>query len=1202
MKNIFITFSILFFFNMPFCFSQANFFYYYQDQPQYLNLDNKNITLITTLLKSEEELRDELQQFTGLAIDRVRNTISQFDFQLVFSQDLSESDLFDVLNQINTLSYIDMAGPVLLYDNIQQGVTNLFTVRFREQVTEQQIETLNDQYDVEIMRRKPNRIFLMKVDKSTELNGLSVSNIYYDSGLVEWAEPNFIYYDGSLLHASVNDTYWGSQWAHKNTGQSVPTGASTTYGFPANVNGTPDADMDVDLAWDINAGGSSSIKVAIIDSGTDLDHEDLQANVGSGRDEVDDDATADDGEGHGTCCSGIVAAVADNGKGVAGIAYNSTIIPVRVFDNSGSTTNAWLADGINWAWQTGEADILSNSWGGGSPANEITNAINNAKTKGRGDGDDDGNDGDLGCVVVFSSGNNGRDPVNYPAYLDDVISVGASNMYDQKVSAGSQDYQHWWGANYGDAIDVVAPTIVYTTDIAGSGGYSSGNYEDVFNGTSAACPNVAGVAALILAEDNTLTSDEVQSILESTADKIEKFDYDANGWNKHVGYGRVNAYQALRAAQGTDYVYPLMRHTMFQPTTSTSGYSVSAEITDDAGVGSGSGQPLVYYRTDAGSGFGDWNSLTDSDGPSGNTYDFSIPGQSWGTQVEYYIAAQDASSQDNSGSFPFGATGSDPPGSSATADPLTYRVGHLVTRQYTSSDVSKTISYGTVYSTLNISESLIIADVNVKIDIDHAYLDDINVTLESPSGTMTCLTSENGGSGDDYDNTVFDDEASTPISDGSPPYAGTFKPEYALWVFDGEDAQGEWRLFVYDNYLFTNGTLQNWSLTFTFHSDEEIYISEISDHSSNSSAEFCELYNNTGSDIDLNNYKLVRCNSGGDAEYVFDFGSDESGTSGTVIPAKGYLIIARGATQSAFESAWSVTLGSNVNYNTGNSNLQFGESTAKRWKFFNSDGSADVADGVLLDDTQTTVAGANNCSYQDTPGNWKTTSASNATPGSAHSDQSLPVELSSFTALGKENRVELRWSTESEAANLGFIIKRSMNKEGEYEEIASYKKHESLKGQGTVSYRSDYQFVDNMVIAENTYWYKLVDIDINGRRQEHGPVSAIPLADGSLARADFTVPEQFALHQNYPNPFNPQTTIPVDIPASVGKSVEINVIVFDLLGRKVKTLYRGTVSPGRYRIGWDGSSDAQTRLPSGMYIYSIVAQNFRQTKKMVLLQ
>ncbi|BDD13050.1 hypothetical protein FUAX_54820 (plasmid) [Fulvitalea axinellae] len=379
-------------------------------------------------------------------------------------------------------------------------------------------------------------LYLVKLDlQTTQL--FELIDKLEKNDQVEFAEPNFI----RLIKPHTNDSYFPNQWSINNQGY---------------LGGNVDADMDVDLAWRYKTG--AGIKVAVIDEGVDLSHTDLTSNLLSGYDatgngsngapnEANDDA-------HGTACAGIVAAVANNGEGVAGVAYNAKVIPVRIAYTNGYplrdsrrawvTSNSWIAQGINWAWQNG-ADVLSNSYGGGPYSSVINNAINNAVNNGR---------NGKGAIVLFSSGNSNND-VSFPAYADNAIAVGASSMCDKRKSPSSCDGENKWGSCYGSKLDVVAPGVkIYTTDISGSSGYRSEDHMSDFNGTSSACPNAAGAVALILSANPNLTHKEVRRILENTSDKVGSYSYKTtsghpNGtWNNEMGYGRVNAVKAVEEA------------------------------------------------------------------------------------------------------------------------------------------------------------------------------------------------------------------------------------------------------------------------------------------------------------------------------------------------------------------------------------------------------------------------------------------------------------------------------------------------------------------------------------------------------------------------------------------------------------------------------------------------------------------------------
>jgi hypothetical protein len=324
----------------------------------------------------------------------------------------------------------------------------------------------------------------------------------------------------------TNDVLEHYQWSLSNNGQRW---------------GTSGMDLKAVSAWG-QVPATSNVTIAIIDEGVQLTHPDLMAKMVAGYDATGGGSGGgpSGNDAHGTNCAGIAAAVTNNTLGVAGVAKNCKIMPVRIAysDEYGYwvTSDAWIADGISWAANHG-ADVLSNSWGGGSPAAVINDAITNAKTTGR---------GGKGCVVCFSSGND-NDAVSYPANLNNVLAVGAISPTGERKSPNSSDGEYWWGSNYGTELDLVAPgTLCYSTDITGPAGYWNGDYFPNFNGTSAACAHVAGVAGLVLSRNANMAADRVENALLSSAT-----DLSTTGWDPQTGYGLVNAYGAVLKASGS---------------------------------------------------------------------------------------------------------------------------------------------------------------------------------------------------------------------------------------------------------------------------------------------------------------------------------------------------------------------------------------------------------------------------------------------------------------------------------------------------------------------------------------------------------------------------------------------------------------------------------------------------------------------------
>jgi hypothetical protein len=202
------------------------------------------------------------------------------------------------------------------------------------------------------------------------------------------------------------------------------------------------------------------------------------------------------------------------------------------------------------------------------------------------------------------------------------------------------------------------------------------------------------------------------------------------------------------------------------------------------------------------------------------------------------------------------------------------------------------------------------------------------------------------------------------------------------------------------------------------------------------------------------------------------------------------------------------------------------------------------------------------------------------------SDVSLPVQLSAFTAAAEDGQIILRWTTQSEIANLGFIIRRSTDFEGPYTELASYTDNEKLAGQGNIADATVYEYYDDRVENGHKYYYTLTDVDLGGKQTTHGPVEATALS------IELTT-NQYFLSQNYPNPFNPRTVIGWQL--AVDSNVEFSI--YNILGEKVTTLVSEKQKAGYHEIEFNAQN-----LPSGIYLYRINAGEWQDVKKMLLLR
>jgi len=443
-------------------------------------------------------------------------------------------------------------NPVYDYADVKMVVSDEFVAAFPSEMSMAQIEAINLAHGVELLEpiMAQENTFVLRVTAASPLDALAMANLYQESGSVLYSAPNFVRLSSQDIEPSQeklnpigplytpNDYYYygGDQWYLNNTQQ---------YGTWM----TLDADIDAPEAWNITK-GSSDIVIAIVDEGVDLAHVDLAGNMVSGYDATGlGSAGAPAGDGaHGTAVAGIAAAVSNNTIGIAGVCQLCKIMPIRIAysDTEGDwvTTDVWISEAIAWAYTHG-ADVLNNSWGGGSASTLINTAINNAVTLGR---------GGLGSVVVAAAGNNNTATVIYPASQSNVIAVGALNMCDARKTAtydNCNGNESWWGSSYGTALDIAAAGVwLTTTDITGTAGYSDGTgtypaeYTGYMNGTSGASPIVSGVAGLILSKNPNYAPAQVQTILQSTAD-----DLNTPGRDDETGYGRVNAFRAVSLAE-----------------------------------------------------------------------------------------------------------------------------------------------------------------------------------------------------------------------------------------------------------------------------------------------------------------------------------------------------------------------------------------------------------------------------------------------------------------------------------------------------------------------------------------------------------------------------------------------------------------------------------------------------------------------------
>lgn len=385
------------------------------------------------------------------------------------------------------------------------------------------VEWLRNKYGMVTVEEGSHGKVLMRVPDSADApvqHAADAALALHERGGPSAAHPNFLrVLQRTPMPAVAPDA---PQWALDNAGKPGVIGA----------------DVGALGAWTMTK-GEPEIRVAVLDEGVDTTHPFLAPAVVAERDFVDGNPTAkpDGDDAHGTACAGIVVS---RNRDVTGLAPKASLVAARIAKSDAQ--GFWVfddfetADAIDWCWDDAKSDVLSNSWGGGPPAPVITRAFERARTAGR---------AGRGAVVVIAAGN-AQHAVDYPGNLPNVLTVGASNQWDKRKTKSSQDGESWWGSNFGQPLDLMAPGVgIATTDINGPRGYSASRTTNSFNGTSSATPFVAAAAALMLSRNPQLGEARVRELLQLTADPLG----GAKAPNKFTGHGRVNAYTAIRAAR-----------------------------------------------------------------------------------------------------------------------------------------------------------------------------------------------------------------------------------------------------------------------------------------------------------------------------------------------------------------------------------------------------------------------------------------------------------------------------------------------------------------------------------------------------------------------------------------------------------------------------------------------------------------------------
>lgn len=433
--------------------------------------------------------------------------------------------------------------------------------KLRTSLSAERRQALWTQYglvEVEQMRRL-HEVFILR-PQADGADEVMIAEQLSAEPTVQWANPDFRQI-AVTTQVAPSDPFFKHQWHLENTGQELLFGEQSTAG----------ADIEARSAWEIADG--TGVLFGLLDSGCDVDHEDLRANfTGIGQDVTlpagsagsEDPRPRFSGESHATAVAGLMVAAA-NELGVRGVSYNARFTASRGIGVGATQTQ--LASAYTFAMDQ-NVDVHNNSWSfvsffGGVPNPAvIEDAIETAFAEGR-DLDGPGGQEPRGMVIVFSASNEGREiEAGFAlATIPGVIGVGATDGTDTLASF----------SNFGREVDVVAPGVaIATTDVEDGAekpgnGYNiggltgdgrdidpNGSYHGDFIGTSAASPIAAGVAGLILSVNEQLTATDVRLVMEHTSEKVSEIDARYNAIsNKSLLYahGRINARRAVEAAQ-----------------------------------------------------------------------------------------------------------------------------------------------------------------------------------------------------------------------------------------------------------------------------------------------------------------------------------------------------------------------------------------------------------------------------------------------------------------------------------------------------------------------------------------------------------------------------------------------------------------------------------------------------------------------------
>jgi subtilisin family serine protease len=459
----------------------------------------------------------------------------------VVSLDKKGASVDDKLDEIRQKDEVELGTHIYYAEGSRKPMapTGEVFIIFQPEADEEEQKMVLDEYKLELVERRATDQVVARVSKDSP-NPIKVAGYLQKVSLVKFAEPDMDMLLDEYDLVLPNDAYISQEWHLRNEGF-IPG---------ANYNTVKGADAKIIDAWQRMDGlGSANVIVAVIDNGIDITHPDLKDKVYRPFDLWTQSDRLTDGDPsftHGTPCASLAVA-AVNGKGMVGVAPNCKFMPVSGTSFSVRATEQMF----EYCVQNG-ADIISCSWGTTDPRYSLNSlkeeAISKAAREGR---------NGKGCVILFAAGNEGVDYVNFYAAHPNVICVGACDSKGRYASYSNQGAEVTVCAPSNGDWPLIAARAWWDpgTTVRGEGAFKywadgvdrEGPYKH-FGGTSGATPIVAGICALMLSVNPSLTAKEVKDILKATADKIGDPSEYINGHSRKFGYGRVNADKAVAEA------------------------------------------------------------------------------------------------------------------------------------------------------------------------------------------------------------------------------------------------------------------------------------------------------------------------------------------------------------------------------------------------------------------------------------------------------------------------------------------------------------------------------------------------------------------------------------------------------------------------------------------------------------------------------